>query len=374
MRRRCDVLVVGGGLLGCTTAFTLAKEGADVVLLERDQINQHASGQNAGSLHFLLEYRMVEDGLDAARKAAEAMPLHLDASARWDALAAEVGPGLGLARDGGLMLADDAATAQLLEAKSEIERGHGLDVRVLDGDEAREIAPYLSDDVVAAAFCPTEGKANARTAVTGLRRDGADWVASVRSQEQPSGTTEEIRASAVVLAAGVWTRELGLMVGVDLPVTVLGLMMSVTERTGQFMPHLVQHAGTRLSLKQTTEGNVLVGGGWPARLVRDEFGAPRGDARPQLVPESLEGNARAAIDAVPRLATLRTVRTWVGATTVGPEQLPLVGPVPGAPGVFVATGGSAFTLGPSFARALADLTQGLRPAVDLSPYKPARWL
>src|SRR5690606_30306987 len=241
MRRRCDVLVVGGGLLGCTTAFTLAKEGADVVLLERDQINQHASGQNAGSLHFLLEYRMVEDGLDAARKAAEAMPLHLDASARWDALAAEVGPGLGLARDGGLMLADDAATAQLLEAKSEIERGHGLDVRVLDGDEAREIAPYLSDDVVAAAFCPTEGKANARTAapavaraasaagaairsrtaVTGLRRDGADWVASVRSQEQPSGTTEEIRASAVVLAAGVWTRELGLMVGVDLPVTVL---------------------------------------------------------------------------------------------------------------------------------------------------------
>src|SRR5690554_2618496 len=394
MRRRCDVLVVGGGLLGCTTAFTLAKEGADVVLLERDQINQHASGQNAGSLHFLLEYRMVEDGLDAARKAAEAMPLHLDASARWDALAAEVGPGLGLARDGGLMLADDAATAQLLEAKSEIERGHDLDVRVLDGDEAREIAPYLSDDVVAAAFCPTEGKANARTAapavaraastagaairsrtaVTGLRRDGADWVASVRSQEQPSGTTEEIRASAVVLAAGVWTRELGLMVGVDLPVTVLGLMMSVTERTGQFMPHLVQHAGTRLSLKQTTEGNVLVGGGWPARLVRDEFGAPRGDARPQLVPESLEGNARAAIDAVPRLATLRTVRTWVGATTVGPEQLPLVGPVPGAPGVFVATGGSAFTLGPSFARALADLTQGLRPAVDLSPYKPARWL
>lgn len=390
MTPRCDVLVVGGGLLGCTTALTLASEGVDIVLLERDQINQHASGQNAGSLHFLLEYRMIEEGLDAARTAAQAMPLHLDASARWDELAAQVGPGLGLSRHGGLMLADDARTARLLEAKADIERSHGLDVRVLDGAQARAIAPYLAESVVAAAFCPSEGRANARTAapavaraataagarirtrtaVTALRRDGSDWVATVRPTD---GAEESVRAAAVVLAAGVWTRELGLMVGADLPVTVLGLMMSVTERTGPFMPHLVQHAGTRLSLKQTDEGNVLVGGGWPARLVRDELGAPVAGARPQLDPRSLEGNYRAAVDAVPRVASLRTVRTWVGATTVGPEQLPLVGAVPGAPGVFVATGGSAFTLGPSFARALADLTQGRTPAVDLRPYDPARW-
>lgn len=390
MTDRCDVLVVGGGLLGCTTALTLADEGADVVLLERDQVNQHASGQNAGSLHFLLEYRMIEQGLEAARRAAEAMPLHLDASARWDALAERVGPDLGLARHGGLMLADDAETARLLEAKAEIERSHGLDVRVLGGSEARELAPYLSPSVVAAAWCPSEGRANARTAapavaraareagarlrtraaVVGLRREGSAWRATVASE----GRTEELRAEVVVLAAGVWTRELGRMVGVDLPVEVLGLMMSVTERTGAFLPHLVQHAGTRLSLKQTSEGNVLVGGGWPARLVRDALGAPVPGARHCLLPESLEGNARAAVRAVPRLSRLRVLRTWVGATTVGPEQLPLVGPVPGAPGVLVATGGSAFTLGPSFARALADLAQGARPAVDLSPYDPARWL
>ncbi len=55
-----DVIVVGGGLLGCATAWMLSREGVRVLLVERDQINQHASGQNAGSLHFQLEYRMIE--------------------------------------------------------------------------------------------------------------------------------------------------------------------------------------------------------------------------------------------------------------------------------------------------------------------------
>ncbi|MBO3088215.1 NAD(P)/FAD-dependent oxidoreductase [Cellulomonas dongxiuzhuiae] len=392
-----DVVVVGGGLLGCATAHLLAREGAAVTLLERDQVNRHASGQNAGSLHFQLEYRMVERGLEAARTAAAAMPLHLDASARWDALVTELGPDLGpelgVARHGGLMLADDAATARLLEAKARIERERGLDVHVLDGAQVRELAPYLSSTVVAAAYCPSEGRANARTAapalaraavahgadlrtrteVTSLRRDGAAWVVGTRTQD-PDGThDDELRADAVVLAAGVWTRTLAAMLDVDLPITVLALMMSVTQRTTPFLPHLVQHAGTRLSLKQTADGNVLVGGGWPAHLVRAPDGTPVHGARGEVVPASLAGNARAAVRAVPRLGQLQTLRTWVGATTVGPDQLPVVGPVPGAPGAFVATGGSAFTLGPSFARVLGDLVQGRTPAVDVQPYDPRRW-
>ncbi|QCB92678.1 NAD(P)/FAD-dependent oxidoreductase [Cellulomonas shaoxiangyii] len=393
MSERCDVAVVGGGLLGCATAHLLAREGADVVLLERDQVNQHASGQNAGSLHFQLEYRMIEAGLDAARTAAEAMPLHLDASARWDALAAEIGPALGVARHGGLMLADDDATVRLLEAKAALERERGLDVHVLGTREVHDLAPYLSPAVLAAAYCPSEGRANARTAapalaraaaahgarirtrtgVDSLRRDGRTWTLGTSTRTPSDVQPGALRADAVVLAAGVWTRTLGRMLGVELPVTVLGLMMSVTERTRAFLPHLVQHAGTRLSLKQTADGNVLVGGGWPAALVRDADGTPDRTGRGTVVPASLAGNARAAVRAVPRLAHLQTLRTWVGATTVGPDQLPLVGPVPGAPGAFVATGGSAFTLAPSFAQVLGDLVQGRPAAVDVSPYDPRRW-
>src|SRR5690606_33922352 len=118
---------------------------------------------------------------------------------------------------------------------------------------------------------------------------------------------------------------------------------TTTLRVPRFIPHLVQHAGARLSLKQALDGNVLIGGGWPARLMRTPDGRPDFTARPELLRESLAGNADAAIRSVPAIQGIPVLRSWVGTTTVTPDQLPLVGSVPGAPGIFVATGGSAFT-------------------------------
>lgn len=394
MTERFDVAVVGGGLLGTVLAWMLARDGVNVVLLERDQINQHASGQNAGSLHFQLEYRMVEEGIEAARTAAEAMPLHLDAARLWAGLGDELGESLGVVQRGGLMLAETAEQERVLEAKSELERSWGLDVRMMTGDEVRGIAPYLSESVVAAAFCPIEGKADTRTAapalargaarlgasirtrtkVAGMRRSGGRWTIDTESSDAAGRLqTGSISAESVVLAGGVWTTELGAMIGADLPTIALALTMTVTTKTEKFIPHLVQHAGAKLSLKQSGDGNVLIGGGWPARLLRDSHGAPDLTTRPELLRSSVAGNAAAAVRVVPHIGTLPALRTWVGTTTVTPDQLPLVGPVPDAPGMFVATGGSAFTLGPSFARVLSELTQGKPPSVDLTPYDPRRY-
>ena len=389
-----DVVVIGGGLLGSILSWMLARDGADVVLLERDQINAHASGQNAGSLHFQLEYRMVERGLEAARTAATAMPLHLDAAAMWAGIGAELGENLGVTQKGGLMLAEDDSQARLLEAKCEIERSWGLDVRMLSATEVHELAPYLSTGVVAAAYCPIEGKADTRiagpafvrgamrlgadvrtrTGVTAIERIGERWRVTTQTVDAAGNTvTATIDTAAIAVVAGVWTTEVGRMFGATLPTIPLALTMTVTTKTAPFIPHLVQHAGTRLSLKQSHDGNVLIGGGWPARLITDSAGDADFTRRPELLPASVAGNAAAALRVVPALSQLHALRTWVGTTTITPDQLPLVGPVPGAPGVFVATGGSAFTLGPSFARVLADLIQGRTPHQDLSPYHPARF-
>ena len=91
-------------MLGCATAWMIAREGGRVLLVERDEINQHASGSNAGSLHFQLEYRMIERGLEAALKAAEAMPLHLEAAKLWSALPALSGEKIEVKQTGGLMI------------------------------------------------------------------------------------------------------------------------------------------------------------------------------------------------------------------------------------------------------------------------------
>ncbi|QOR70953.1 FAD-binding oxidoreductase [Ruania alkalisoli] len=387
-----DAVIIGGGLLGCTMAWMLARDGATVLLAERDELNAHASGQNAGSLHFQLEYRMVEQGIEAARTAAEAMPLHLAAAELWSGLTDELGEELGVAQHGGLMLAEDAEQARVLEAKTQLEQSWGLDVHLLDGNEARRIAPYLADEVVAAAYCPIEGKADTRiaapafargatgtgaqvrtrTEVVALRRSGTSWLVDLRTPDG-EGADERVVTDAVVLAAGVWTGELGALIDARLPTIPMALTMTATTAQEPTIAHLVQHAGRRLSLKQAHAGNVLIGGGWPARLLTDAAGRPDFRRRPELIGSSVAGNLAAAVRAVPWVASVPALRTWVGTTTVTPDQLPLVGAVPGNAGVFVATGGSAFTLGPSFAQVIADLVQHRRPDHDLSPYDPARF-
>lgn len=391
MGRHYDAIVIGGGLLGCATAWMIARDGGRVLLVERDQINQHASGSNAGSLHFQLEYRMIDRGIEAARKAAEAMPLHLEAARLWAALPTLSAEAIEVKQTGGLMIAEDAGQVALLEQKTEIERSWGLENRLIDRTEIERIAPYLSERVIAAAFCPLEGKADARTAapalaraalrlgadiqtrreVVALSRQGGRWQVSL--QDRQGGSAEVVTAEAVVLAAGVWTTRLGQMMGAHLPTIPLALTMTVTLRIPKIIPHLVQHAGGKLSLKQALDGNILIGGGWPARLPLSADGQPDFESKPDLLRDSLAGNAAMAIRVLPELAGVPVLRSWVGTTTITPDQLPLVGPVPGQPGAFVATGGSAFTLGPCFSQVLADLVAGRKASMDLTSFDAARY-
>ncbi len=101
---------------------------------------------------------MIERGLDAARKAAEAMPLHLEAARLWSDLPVLTGEDIEVEQSGGLMIAEDAAQVSLLEQKTEIERAWGLDIKVIDRAMIEHIAPYLSPRVLAAARCPDRGK------------------------------------------------------------------------------------------------------------------------------------------------------------------------------------------------------------------------
>ena len=393
MPERFDVAIVGGGLLGCALAWYLSRSGTDVVVLEQDEINQHASGRNAGSLHFQLEYRMFENGFDVARQAAEAMPLHLDAAQAWGELPAELGEDLGVELTGGLMLAETTAEVALLERKAELERSYGLGVEILAADELGARAPYLSSSVLAASYCGIEGKADARVAapalaraaarlgaqirtktrVEGLERAGGRWALRSAARDGAAPAAEPIEAEAVAITAGVWTTAVAQTMDVVMPTVPLGLTMSVSARTEPFIKHLVQHAGTRLSLKQSAEGNVLIGGGWPALLPRDDSGRPRFDRQPELQLSSLAGNCAAAMQAIPALEGLPILRAWTGSTVVTPDQLPLLGPIPGRPGGFVATGGSAFTLGPTYARLLSELIMVGDPELDLSRYSPLRF-
>lgn len=385
MNATVDTLVIGGGLLGSAVAYYLAQAGSSVLLVEKDQINRQASGQNAGSLHFQLEYRMIENGPEAARKAAEAMPLHLHAQQAWAGLEAELGTKLGVVQHGGFMVAETPEQVERLGQKVALERSTGLDVELLDGDEVRRRAPYLGPAVLAASFCPAEGKADPRRCslayANAAVRHGAELrtrvgvTAVTRARHGWTVTLDDgtvCQAATIVIAAGAWSGRVAQMAGTVLPVSPVGLTMTATARSAPLIKHLVQHAGRRLSMKQTVEGNVLIGGGWPARL-KHEHGLIDLEHKPELLLTSLAGNMAAAAAVVPGVAHLPVLRVWTGMTALVADQLPLIGAVPRAPGAFIATGGSAFTLGPTYARVLADKVLGRADAFDVSRYDPNRF-
>lgn len=381
---RADVAIIGGGLVGCAAAWQLSRKGASVVLIEAGDINAGASGQNAGSLHFQIERRFLENGDDLAEQGAQIVALSRHAVSDWATIEADLGTDLHVAMNGGLMVAETAEQVALLERKAKRESHEGLAVRTIDGDEAREIAPYLAPGILAANFSADEGHADPRAVTPALadaaRREGASvrTATRVRTIARDTGRFRiegdgfALCADQLLVAAGAWGADICALINIHMPLYPVALLMNATERTRPMVPHLVQHVGRRLSLKQTHAGNLLIGGGWPSRLAQTQDGGFDLSAKAQMIPESLTGNLLAARDVVPGVTRLNLIRSWTGVTAITSDQLPIVGPVPRMPGLWVAAGGSAFTLGLTFARMLADAMTG-GDADELSLLSPARF-
>jgi glycine/D-amino acid oxidase-like deaminating enzyme len=162
------------------------------------------------------------------------------------------------------------------------------------------------------------------------------------------------------------------MANLHLPLFSVGLTMNATEKAIPVVAHLIQHVGRKLSLKQTDDGNLLIGGGWGARL-RQKQGRWSADESPQLLLDSVIGNLRTAADVVPLVRNLRLIRTWTGTTCITADQLPVLGEVKQAPGFFIAAGGSGFTYGPTYARLMSELMLKGESSYPLHPFSPARF-
>ena len=276
-----DVLVIGGGIVGCATAFYLAADGVDVTLLEQGDLNTRASGSNAGSLHAQIPYEpFVKNGAAWAASFAPAIGLLAESIEIWRDLPALLGIDLEVSLKGGLLVAASDADMAVLERKAAIERAQGLSVEVLDRDALRQVAPYLSPAMAGGAFCPDEGKANPFAATPAFAAAAARAGAHIRrhcavTQVSRDGegfvvTTSQglFRARRLVDAAGSDAGAIAAMLGVTLAVEAHPIQVSVTEPVAPLIPHLVYYTGEKLTLKQNGVGSLLIGGGWPARLGR----------------------------------------------------------------------------------------------------------
>jgi glycine/D-amino acid oxidase-like deaminating enzyme len=357
--RHADVVVIGGGAAGLSTAYFLAKGGADVLLIDRDEAAMAASTANAGSLHVqLLSYDFTDDTPQDGGPAAHTLPLAPRSIALWKAIGAAVGQDLGIRTEGGLMLAEDEAGLAWLRRKSAMERRWGIDSHVLQGNELRDLAPALSDRMVGADFVPAEGYGDPlRGMMALLQQAKAHGARLLRGAEVQAigqtGTTwtvttsrGQVTANRLVNATGPWAARIGRMVGLDLPVTGTVQQVIVTEPAPPLTRHLIALANRHLSLKQQASGGFLIGGGWFG-----DFDPSSGRTSP--LRRNIEGNLWVCERALPAVKALSIVRTWTGINPAI-DRAPLLGETPGLPGFYNTVTANGYTLGPAVGQITAE--------------------
>jgi glycine/D-amino acid oxidase-like deaminating enzyme len=373
----CEVIVVGGGVVGSCVAGFLAEAGKEVMLVDDGRIG--GSNANAGSLHVQMQSRFMRLYPQNVPGMERQLPLYPKGVRFWKAFEAKLGADFELKMNGGLMVAESEDQLAFLRTKAARERELGLEVEILERRELEEIAPYLGSTVVGAELCRDEGKLNPLRCNAAIRR----WLISLGvvlrdgeavgrlTREGTSFTVETVRgarlrAGTMVLAAAAGTAPLATQLGVHIPARAEPLHMNITEATAPMIGHLVQHAERMITLKQFSSGQIVIGGGWPADIVGDRN-------HPTVRLDSLIANATLARHIAPQIAPLRIIRTWAGVNT-SVDGKGVLGPVTSVPGLHVAIPGDAgYTLGPLSGKMVADMVLGRDPGEDMSDYTPMRF-
>ncbi|MGY9046491.1 MAG: NAD(P)/FAD-dependent oxidoreductase [Rhodobacterales bacterium] len=355
-----DLAVVGGGIHGASVALFAARGGMNVVLLEAGALARQASGTNAGTLTM----QMTRAAL---------IPYALKAHEMWVNAPHWLGHDVGVVACDGLSLAFTEAEEQLLSERAKARSAAGAPINLVTKAEATRIEPGVNPSIRMASHCAIDGYANAYLTGLAYRRALRDAGVTIREYTPvtglaASGKGYEIRlaqkaiaASQVVLTGGVWLEPMLKWLDIQLPIKTLVNQLSVTERTGPVMRTVLGIASGLLSLKQFPHGTVVIGGGWQGEGRRETN-------YHRTTHDSTVGNARLAVHAIPALRNTRLVRSWTGFEAETADALPIVGPVPGHPGVWVSGSvHSGYTSAPYIAHCLTQAILGHHPEMPLFP-------
>ncbi|HET9016627.1 MAG TPA: FAD-binding oxidoreductase, partial [Thermomicrobiaceae bacterium] len=326
------------------------------------EIASAASGASAGGVR--------QQGRDPRE-----LPIAMRAIARWPGLAEELGAELDYRQDGHLTLVEREADLPALEARVRDEQARGLDIRVVYRDELNDLVPGLAPAMLAGAWCPSDGHAmpilvtkafaaaarrlgatiRERTPATGIRVEGGRVVA-VETADGP------VPCDAVLIAAGAWSATLTRPLGIDLPIEAHALQMMVTDPARPQLKPVVGCVGRRLSLKQLPSGAFLLGGGWLGKV--DESGRLG-----RVQGTGMAGSADHGSAVYLPLLESRVVRAWTGLEAIAADEVPIMGPLPGIDGAFVACGfsGHGFALAPCVGELMAELITTGQSSIPLEP-------
>ncbi len=365
MSSNAEVIIIGGGIIGCATAYYLAKKGLkDVIVLEgSDHIGNGGSSRNGGGVR--------QSGRDVRE-----LPLVMYGIKNlWPHLSEELEVDCEYHQDGNLRLGKTEAHRAILTKLADSARGVGLDVRMIDGDEVRQINPYLSREVTCASYCPTDGHANPLTTTLGFykmaRRMGVRFITGepVKSLEIIRGRVRRVitpnniyEADKILVAAGLDSRPVLTSVGIDIPMTNSLLEALVTEAEPHMFDQMLGTAEADFYGHQTKHGSFVFGGSSGLERYNKDNGTPVTNSK--TAPCICRGIMRY----FPDLAKAKIVRTWAGWMDASSDGVPSLGKVDEVPGLYVACAfnGHGFGIAPAAGEQLAKLM--LTDTTDISLY------
>ncbi|MGO8910639.1 MAG: NAD(P)/FAD-dependent oxidoreductase [Bradyrhizobium sp.] len=368
MTETADVIVIGGGIHGCSTALHLAMRGVRVTLLEKDYPGRHSSGVNAGGVRQL------------ARHIAE-VPISVFSMALWERIAELVDDDCGFASHGQVLVAEGGQELEEFRKRVDELRLHGFThEELVDRDEFKRLVPAVADycpggivsrrDGAADPFRTTQAfrrkavslgvKVCEGLTVAGLQRKGAVWCV-----ETSAGTFE---APKIVNAAGAWADRVAAAVGDPVPLEVIAPMLMITGRVPHFIDPVVILRSRKLSFKQFANGTVMIGGGHRARAYRD-------DNRSEIDWHKLADSAKTVWELFPVMRSATIVRAWAGIEARMPDDIPVIGPSASSEGVYHQFGFSAhgFQLGPGVGALTAELVATGVTNLPIAPFRVDRF-
>jgi len=369
-----DVIVVGGGIMGSSTAFFLAQRGLSVTLLERDLVGQHASGTNYG-------------GVRRQGRPLYQLPLANRSSAVWRRANALLESEVEYLQSGHIRVCyrrSDEDAARMAQYAVDA-REYGLNLEYLEAPELQARFPFLGPEVMAGSVSVEDGHANPRLAAPAFaraaRRHGAlveertRIIAVEKSGDDfrvESANQRLYKAPVLVLTTGAWASELSAQFGEPVPLVSWGPTMSVTEPvTYGIQPSLGVYTTVKresVYFRQIPRGNIIIGG---STLAPGYPTTGHTFVRPQNTLAQLQEIRRLA----PAIGQLNIIRVWSGTEGYMPDGQPVLGPSEKVSGLFYGFGfsGSGFQIGPGVGETLAELIATGATPIDLSHYRLSRF-
>jgi glycine/D-amino acid oxidase-like deaminating enzyme len=376
---KADVVVIGGGVIGASIAYHLAKRKVDVVLLEKGDAASGSSGACGGTI-FL-----------QTKSPGKHLELALQSSRRFVHLEQELGAGFEYQRHGGMIIVERDEEMRTMEQFVEKQNSIGLDVSLLDPKQARELEPALSEKILGATFSPMDAQVNpmfltfaflkaaqglgakilTNTRATGFQRT-SHCVKSVKTDKG------EIHTGTVVNAGGVYAAEIGALLDLEIPVRPRRGQLLVTETIGPIISHCMLSAqyiaakfnpalaqkGGGISIEPTASGNFVLGS------TREFVGFDK-----RVTPEKLLHIAKNVGSIIPCLKNLNIIRAFAGLRPYTPDGLPILGTVAGLGGFVMAAGheGDGIALSPVTGEIIAQLIVEDKPDFPIEEYKLERF-